>query len=123
MGYHVVDPADVEPMEDRPSETRSISDAVGLENLGVRVYEVAPGEDIPYAGLHYHDEQEELFYVVDGELSVETPERDFQVERGEFFVVEPGNAHRAYNPDVADTNARVVAVGAPAVRDGHRFRE
>ena len=121
MGYHVVDPADVEPMPDRPSETRDVADAVGLSNVGLRVYEVAPGEDVPISGLHYHDEQEEAFYVVAGELSVETPDRDHVVPEGQFFVAEPGSAHRAHNAADADDDVRVVAVGAPSVDDAHRY--
>lgn len=121
MGYHVVDPDDVEPTPGRPSEMRSISDAVGLANLGVRRYDVAPGEDVPGIGLHYHDEQEEVFFVVDGELRVETPGREYAVERGQFFVADPGSPHRAYNDASASENAVVVAFGAPAVDDGHSY--
>lgn len=121
MPYHVVDPADVEPMPDRPSETRSISDAVGLEKLGLRRYDVAPGERIPVSGLHYHDEQEEVFYVVAGELRVETPDREYVVPADHFFVAEPGSPHRAFNAPDATENALVIAMGAPAVSDGHRY--
>lgn len=121
MGYHLVDPADVEPMPDRPSETRDVASAVGLENMGLRVYDVAPGEDVPISGLHYHDEQEEVFYVVSGELRVETPEREYVVPGGQFFVAEPESPHRAFNAADASVNARVVAVGAPSVSDGHVY--
>ena len=121
MGYHVVDPLAVDPMEDRPSEARSISEAVGLENLGLRRYDVAPGEQVPVSGLHYHDEQEEVFYVVAGELRVETPDEEFVVPTDHFFVAEPGSAHRAFNAADSPDNAVVVAMGAPSVRDGHRY--
>ncbi len=123
MGYHVVDPDDVEPMADRPSETRSISDAIGLENLGMRIYTVAPGEDIPIGGLHYHEQQEEVFYVVKGRIRVETPDREFVVERGQVFVAEPESPHRAFNGDDASETALVVAIGAPSVQDGHVLDE
>ena len=121
MGYHVVDPDEVELMRDSPSETYSISDAIGLENMGLRVYTVDPGEDIPYAGLHYHDEQEEVFFVVLGELRVETPEQMFQIPQGQFFVAEPESPHRAFNSADAEDSAQVIAVGAPSIRDGHRY--
>jgi uncharacterized cupin superfamily protein len=123
MGYHVVDPADLEPEPDRPSEMRYVSEAVGLENVGLRVYDVAPGEEIPLSGMHYHDEQEEVFYVLAGELSVETPDGSYAVESGRFFVAEPGSPHRAYNAADADADLRVLAVGAPAVDDGHAYEE
>lgn len=123
MGYHVVDPDDIEPEPNRPSEMRYISEAAGMENIGLRVYDVAPGEDIPSSGLHYHDEQEEVFYVVDGELSVETPDGAYHIGDGQFFIVEPESPHRAYNDPDADTNAKVVGIGAPSVSDSHVYEE
>lgn len=116
MGYHVVDVDEVEPEPDRPSEKRSITDAAGLQQVGVHVYGAAPGEQVPLA-YHSHDEQEEVMYVLEGSLSVETPERTYEVAAGETFVAEPGSPHRAYNPADADRPVRLVAIGAPSVDD------
>lgn len=121
MGYHVVDPDDLDPEPDRPSEMRYVSEAAGLEHLGLRVYRVDPGEEIPLSGMHYHDEQEEVFYVRSGTLSVETPEDLFRVEPGQFFVAEPGSPHRAHVADDADRQAEVVGMGAPPQSDGHAY--
>lgn len=123
MGYHVVDPANVEPTPGRPSETRDVGEALSMENLGLRRYDVAPGEDIPVSGLHYHDRQEEVFVVVEGELRVETPDREYLVEQGQLFVAEPESPHRAFNDAAATENAVVVAVGAPRVDDAHRYEQ
>jgi len=120
MTYHVIDPSEVEPMEGRSATARSITDAAGLENMGARVYEGAPGDQIPLV-YHYHDTQEELFYVSEGELHVETPEREYVVGPGELFAVESGNPHRAFNPADADSSVLVVAIGAPAADDGHEY--
>ena len=121
MGYHVIDPAALDPIPDRPSDTRSISDAAGLTQLGMRLYHVDPGEDVPLSGLHYHDQQEEAFYVVDGELRVETPDEEYVVATGEVFVAEPGSPHRAFVAADATETATVVAVGAPSVDDAHSY--
>lgn len=121
MGYHVIDPGDIEPTPDRPCVQRRISDVADFSTVAVHVYEAEPGEQIPLA-YHYHDEQEEAFYVVSGTLHVETPEADFTVEAGEVFAVEPGNAHRAHNPDSADERVEVLAVGAPTgIDDAHAY--
>ena len=120
MAYHVVDPDAVEPMTDRPSEARYLSEAAGMQTLGMRLYRPEPGEQIPL-GYHYHDEQEEAFYVVDGEIAVETPEETFSVGMGQCFFVEPGNPHRAFNPEDAAGSAVVLAIGAPSVDDGHTY--
>lgn len=121
MGYHVIDPADLDPVPDRPSEMRYVSEAAGMGNLGLRRYDVEPGEEIPLSGLHYHDEQEEVFHVVEGQLRVETPDREYVVEREQFFVAEPGSPHRAFVADDADGPAVVIGIGAPAVDDGHVY--
>ena len=47
--------------------------AVGASAFGFDVYEAAPGERLPW-GYHRHPEHEEPFYVVAGELAVETPD-------------------------------------------------
>ncbi|MFB6310382.1 MAG: cupin domain-containing protein [Salinirussus sp.] len=123
MGYHVVDPDDLEPVPDRPSDMRYISEAIGMENMGLRLYRVQPGEEIPLSGLHYHDTQEEAFYVVEGTLSIETPDDTLTIEAGQFFVAEPGSAHRAY-VDAEDSRTVVVGMGAPPVEgDAHHYDE
>lgn len=119
MGYHVVTPEDIEPTPGRPSETRDIREALGLSHLGLRTYNVEPGEDIPYSGMHYHETQEEVFYVIDGTLSVETPDEVYEVETGELFVAEPESPHRAFNDAEASSHLRVLGIGAPQVQDGH----
>ncbi len=121
MGYHLVDPGEIEPLPDRPSETRDVSDAAGMETIGMRLYRVEPGEDIPLTGLHYHDRQEEAFYVLEGRLHVETPDREYTVEQGEIFVAEPESPHRAFNDAGATDDVTVLAVGAPSVSDGHPY--
>lgn len=114
MGYHVVDPDDLEPEPDRPCELRRLSEAAGLENVAINRYVAAPGEQLPLA-YHYHETQEEAFFVASGTLAVETPEGTHEAGAGEFFVAEPESPHRAYNPEDAESPVTVVAIGAPAV--------
>jgi uncharacterized cupin superfamily protein len=123
MGYHVVDPDELAPEPDRPSEMRYVSEAAGMERLGLRTYTVDPGEGIPLSCMHYHDEQEEAFYVISGTLSVETPEETYRVETDQFFVAEPESSHRAHVDDEADEAARVIGIGAPPVSDGHSYED
>ncbi len=124
MGYHHIDPDELDQWDDRPADVRSISAAAGLDyqdsKLGMRVYEADPGQQLPL-GYHYHDEQVEAFYVLEGTLHVETPEGEFEIDADEAFVVEPGSPQRAFNPDDAAAPVRVIAVGAPTVDDGHMY--
>ncbi len=121
MGYHVIDPDELPVEPDRPCEMHSVSEAAGMDTMGLRTYRVEPGEEIPLSGMHYHDEQEEVFYVVDGTLAVETPDETYQVPRGRFFIAEPDSPHRAHVPENATKPAAVVAIGAPPVDDAHSY--
>lgn len=124
MGYHLVDPDDLDQWDDRPTDIRSLSVAAGYDyqdsKLGLRVYELAPGEQ---SGLsyHYHDEQLEAFYVLAGTLHVETPDETYVVEADQALFVDPESPQRAFNPDTADTATRVLAIGAPSVDDAHPY--
>jgi mannose-6-phosphate isomerase-like protein (cupin superfamily) len=124
MGYHLVDPDDLDQWDDRPADVRSLSVAAGYDyqgsNLGLRVYELAPGEQ-PGLTYHYHDEQVEAFYVLSGTLHVETPDGEFVVEADQAFFVDPGSPQRAFNPDDAETSVRVLAIGAPSVDDAQPY--
>ncbi|PSQ59525.1 MAG: hypothetical protein BRD23_04175 [Halobacteriales archaeon SW_9_67_25] len=48
MGYHLVDPAELDQWDDRPTDVRSLSAAAGYEyhdsKIGMRVYDLAPGD-------------------------------------------------------------------------------
>lgn len=124
MGYHLIDPNDLEQWDDRPIDVRSLSVAAGYDyqnsKLGLRVYELAPGEQ---SGLSYHthDEQVEAFYVLDGTLHVETPDETIVVESDHVLFVDPGSPQRAFNPETADTATRILAIGAPSVDDAHPY--
>jgi len=126
MGYERIDTADLDPLPDRSSTGVELSDHYaptgepvdgdgdwGPENVGLRVYRAAPGEALG-SGMHYHEEQEETFYVIEGTLHVETPEREYLVGPGQALVVEPGSPQRAFNPEDADGTVEVVAIGAPS---------
>ena len=120
MGYHVISVDDVGETPERPCLQRAIGDAAGLDNLAMNLYEVGPGEQIPLA-YHYHDDQEEAFYVLAGELHVETPEGTYRVGTDEVFVVEPDSPQRAFNPEDATETVRALVVGAPSVDDVHPY--
>ncbi len=116
MGYRVVDVDSVEPEPDRPCECRKLTDAAGLSEMAINRFRAAPGERLPLA-YHYHETQEEAFYVLDGTVAVETPGRTYEVGADELFAVDPNSPQRAYNPDTATTDAVVLAIGAPPAAD------
>ena len=120
MGYHVIDPTDLDPTPDRPCTKLAVSDAADLEEFALNVYEAEPGEQIPLA-YHLHTTQEEAMYVLSGTMHVQTPAGEHVVSADQVFVAEPGSPHRAYNPEDADEPIRVLAVGAPRVDDAEVY--
>lgn len=121
MGYRVVDTDAVESTPDRPCDQRALSEAAGLTQMAVNRFVAEPGEQIPLA-YHYHDEQEEAFFVLSGTLHVETPEETYEVGERCLFTVDPGSPQRAFNPESAEEAVDVVAVGAPASEgDAHAY--
>jgi quercetin dioxygenase-like cupin family protein len=114
MGYRVLDPEAVDPDPDRPCELRRLSAPAGLDSVAVNRFVAAPGEQIPLA-YHYHTEQEEAFYVLDGRIEVETPDGVHEVPAGHLFAADPESPHRAYAPEDAAGPATVLAIGAPPV--------
>jgi mannose-6-phosphate isomerase-like protein (cupin superfamily) len=124
MGYHHVDPDTLEQWDDRPVTVRPVSAAAGLDyqdaNLGMRVYEVDPGEQFSLSS-HSYDGQVEAFYVLEGTLHVQTPEGELTVGDDEALLIEPGCPQRAFNPTSARGPVRALAVGAPSVDDAHTY--
>jgi mannose-6-phosphate isomerase-like protein (cupin superfamily) len=53
---------------------------------------------------HQHDNEDELFLVLDGRLTIRLRDQDVQLECGEFFIVPRGVEHQP----VADEEAHVL---------------
>lgn len=96
------------------SEKKEVDEAVGATAFGFNVYGAAPGEQLPW-GRHRHPDHEELFYVLAGELTVETADGEFVVGADEALFVPPDRYNRAVAS--GESYTRVVAVGAPKGTD------
>jgi uncharacterized cupin superfamily protein len=125
-----VDPTDVQRVSiDDPEERASgvdrhgLSDPLGTTDVAVNRYRLAP--EFP-GGLHAHANQEEVFYVVEGEATFETLARsdadrssgEVTVGRGEAIRFAPGEFQSGRNDSDGDLVA--LAIGAP--RDGDDVR-
>lgn len=50
------------------------------------------GEEVPW---HAHDNEDELFYIVEGELLMEIEDQEsFTMKKGDLYIVPKGIAHR-----------------------------
>ncbi|HEX5914022.1 MAG TPA: cupin domain-containing protein [Rubrobacter sp.] len=74
---------------------------------------------------HHHDEEDEMFLVIDGRIRMEFRDREVWIEEGEFIVVPCGVEHRP----VAEEEASVMlfepasTLNTGNVRDGMTVTE
>ena len=104
---------DVESRTSAAAERRAIAPAVGLEGAALNYYELAPGDSFAF-GYHAHENQEELFYVIEGEATFETEAGEVTVGAGEVVYFEPGEYQRGVN----EGEKRVVALALGTPADG-----
>ena len=78
--------------------------------LNVSVITMAPGRTGP--APHVHEEEDDAFYVLEGELTFLLADGDVPAPAGTFVLVPPGAQHTFANR--GDVPARVLNVHAPA---------
>lgn len=116
MDYFVIDPAMIDPVGERPTTIRVISEIVDLETIDIQLHEIDPGTELP-PGYHSHDRQESVLFVIWGTLHVETPSETYEIEPGNLFIVKPGKPFRAFNPTSAERFVEVLRISAPTTDD------
>jgi uncharacterized cupin superfamily protein len=89
---------------------RSVSDALGAEDVALNYYELEPGESFAF-GYHRHDGQEEIVYVIEGEATFETEDGDVEVGAGDAIYFAPGEWQQGWNR--TDDRVIALALGAP----------
>ncbi len=103
----------LDEMDDRmgPADTtRPLTDALGLADVAMNYYELAPGDSFAY-GFHAHADQEEVFYVQSGTVTFETAAEDVVVGPGELVRFGPGEYQRGVNE--GEDRVIALAIGAP----------
>jgi uncharacterized cupin superfamily protein len=100
------------PPHDAPCQARSrrrLGDAFGLTQFGVNLLELPPGAWS--SQRHWHERQDELIYVLDGEITLVTDEGETLLTPGMTagFRAGSGNGHHLVNRSAAI--ARVLEVG------------
>jgi uncharacterized cupin superfamily protein len=94
---------------------RSLGDAVGLTQFGVNLVELAPGSWS--SQRHWHTHEDELVYVVEGELVLITNEGEQKLTVGDAagFPAGKDNGHHLINR--SDKSARFLAIGSRSRAD------
>lgn len=81
---------------------------LGVTSFGMQVIRMPANVEYYPEHDHGHDGQEEVYYVIEGSLTLEADDTDFHVARGSFARVGP-NQRRKLLP--GDQGAVILAVG------------
>ena len=96
---------------------RKIRSALGVDAFGVNALVLAPGHE---GFLHYHDTQDELYFVHRGRVRVEVDGETRDLEEGGLFHAESTTPRAISNPFEDEAIVFVVGgKGGYVERDGH----
>ena len=86
------------------TDTLRLSDAGGLSQYGAYVQTLHPGARS--SNNHWHENEDELFLILQGHLRIEMEDGPVELDEGEMFVVPKGVRH---NP-VADEECHLLLI-------------
>jgi uncharacterized cupin superfamily protein len=89
---------------------KPVSKVLGTEDFAFNYFELGPGDSFS-GGMHRHRDQEELFYVLEGTATFETPDDEYEVDAGGCIRFEPGEYQTGVNH--GEELVRAFAIGAP----------
>jgi uncharacterized cupin superfamily protein len=96
---------------------RKIREALGITAFGINGVVYPPGQE---GFLHFHDEQDELYFVHRGRVQVEVEGETRELGPGGLFHAESTTPRKLSNPFDEDAVLLVVgAKGGYVRRDGH----
>lgn len=95
----------------KPGQRWELSPDLGIDAYNFNVAVLEPGERLSQNAYHYHENQAEFFYLIDGELRVEVEDGSFDLQQDEVVLFEEGIPHLLHNR--TDSPAKVIAIGHP----------
>lgn len=108
---------DVEPSVFRDDiERRGLTDHLNTSDIAINHYVLYPGERL--SGLHAHMNQEEVFFVIGGEMTFETMDGEITISEHEAIRFAPGEFQSGKN----DSGEEVIAVAVGAPRNSEDIR-
>lgn len=106
MSRTLVNYRDVDPAGDALYFLR---DPLDCEHLGLSVFELSPG-DGGKEHDHAHDGQEEVYYLVEGEVTMTVDGEAIEMQPGDALRVDPEHTRQIRN---GDQESLLVIAGAP----------
>lgn len=116
VGYTRAALSELEANPNKPSQRWEVSPQLEIEGYNFNVARLEPGERLSQTAFHYHENQEEFFFVIDGRCRVETEDESFDLGPDEMIVFREGVVHLLHNP--FEVACKLIAIGYPP--DGRR---
>jgi uncharacterized cupin superfamily protein len=88
---------------------RRVRAGLGVTSFGIQVIELPPGFEHYPEHDHTHDEQEEVYTVLKGTVTLHAGGEEHVLEPGDFARVGPGEKRKLVT---AESGARILALGA-----------
>lgn len=111
MDYEHYPLDEFETNPDKPGRRWELSPQIGIDDYNFNVAVLERGESLSENGYHYHENQREFFYLVDGQCQVEVEDGSFRLREDDVVLFEKGVEHLLHNP--FDEPTKVVAIGSP----------
>lgn len=90
---------------------RPLTEALDITGFAMNHYVLKPGEAFS-AGLHTHLDQEEVFYIYEGEVVFRTADEEIEVGAGEAIRFAPGGEYQR-GVNEGENPVKALALGAP----------
>jgi uncharacterized cupin superfamily protein len=87
---------------------RRVRAGLGVTSFGIQVIELPPGFEHYPEHDHTHDEQEEVYTVLSGRVTLRAGGEDYELEPGVFARVGPGEKRKLIS---GDEGVRILALG------------
>ncbi|WP_435365607.1 cupin domain-containing protein [Haloarchaeobius sp. DYHT-AS-18] len=110
MEHVDIDDIESQFLGDSDLDRRGLSDPLGTSDLAINYYSLEPGESFS-GGMHTHLDQEEVFYVIEGTATFETPDESVEVGPHEAIRFARGEYQQGTNE--SDETVVGLALGAP----------
>ena len=94
---------------------RALGDAFGLSQFGVNLLDLAPGTWS--SQRHWHEQQDEFVYVLEGEVVLVTDEGETVLRPGMIAGFRAGKANGHHLVNRSDKTVRVLEVGTRTVEE------
>ncbi|MFB6299703.1 MAG: cupin domain-containing protein [Halobacteriales archaeon] len=106
--YHL---DELETNPEKPTKRWELSPQLDLTGYNFNVAIIDPDERLSQNAYHYHENQEEFFYIIEGRCRAETEDGSFDLSADDVVVFRTAVPHLLHNP--FDEPCKLVAVGSP----------